>query len=319
MYYKLPSKQSGYCPTAMAVLEALRGMSLSNFERGYRHPIDIFITSIRDFLRNLDDLLDFVEIGRKDQLYLAGNKPNEWEKGLIRQLDHTFDSTVQFVDACRSIILCCFETTQEKQSTKAVRRFNTTVRPYTDRVATIVNSIKHSQRTLNLLYFHDIGVFIPGFYVEGVLGPDIVGPDPKVHPGSNTAISLYREIPALVCTSYFVSSVMANEVCTTAHVKPSANFKPPVDLEDLIMSIMRKTSLLPLEFFTDEVSKPLPLIRYVEKSGINKPQVEIEMPSTRFKARTPKSCRIDASWTTSSVAHTIKVPYMGKDYVAPAI
>ena len=159
---------------------------------------------------------------------------------------------------------------------------------------------------------------IPGFYVEGVLGPEVVGPDPQVHPGSNTAISLYREIPAIVCASYFVSSVMANEVCTAARVKPSANFMPPVGLEDLIMSVMRKTSLLPLEFFPDEVGKPLPLIRYVKKSGSNKPQVEIEMPSARFKARTPGHCQIDASWTISSVARTLKVPYMGKDYVATA-
>lgn len=240
MHYQLPTKLSGYLPKAMAVLESLRGHSLNHFERGYRHPIDIYSTAIQDLLNNLNDLLDIVEIGQKEQPYLPENKPNDWEKKLIRQLDHTADSIVQYFDSCRAIIHCCFGQEQKTQFTKAVRRFNTSVKPHTDRITTIVNFIKHKQRTLNLVYFHNPGMFIPGYYVEGILEPEIAGPDPIIHPGSNTAISLYREIPAFVCALYFVPAVMANEICATTNVKPAKNFKPTAQLEELALSVLKK-------------------------------------------------------------------------------
>ena len=294
MRYRLPKGKTQYLPQAMAILEALREMPLSHFGRGRRHPIDIYATVLRDVLSNLDDLLDLVEVGRQEQPYLPGNQPNNWSKKLIRQLDHAADSTVQFFDACRAIILCCFDINDERRFKKVVRRFNTTVRPHTDRISTIVNLVKHNQRTLNLVYFHNPGVFVPGYFVEGVLEPEVVGPDPIVHAGANTAISLYREIPSLVCAIYFVSACMANEVSAATGVRPAEEFEVSEKLEEALLSVLKKSSLLPLEFFPDEIKMPLPFIRYYLKTGETRPVIELEMPSSRRKPRAPENCRVTA-------------------------
>lgn len=316
MRYKLPKGKTQYLPQAMAVLEALREEPLSHFERGRRHPIDIYATALRDVLSNLDDLLDLVDVGRQEQPYLPGNQPNDWSKKLIRQLDHAADSTVQFFDACRAIILCCFENNDKRMFNKVVRGFNTTVKPHTDRISTIVNLVKHNQGTLNLVYFHSPGVFVPGYFVEGVLEPEVIGPDPTVHPGANTAISLYREIPSFVCAIYFVSECMAKEVSAVTRVKPAEEYEVSEKLEEALLSVLKKSSLLPPEFFPDEIKMPVPFIRYFQKPGETSPVIELEMSSSRRKPRAPENCQVTAVWTVSSVGRTFKAPYMGLDHGA---
>ena len=170
MEYRLPLKHSGYMPLAYALLAACMDESFSNHERKLHHPIDIYNISSREVWENLDDLLEEIDIIVEKQHYLPGSDAKNWKKNLIRQLDHTLDAIAQHVDSCRAIIKCCYPNEKNSKFSKPVRRFNSEVKPYFDHVCNIVNAVKHEQRSLQIIYFHNPGFFCTWFLCRGLYG-----------------------------------------------------------------------------------------------------------------------------------------------------
>ena len=314
MDYKLPIKRTGYNPIAKAQIRALSDASHFYFKQGQRHPLEIYNVSLREVWKNLSDLIDLVlEISDK-LLYLPTHDVRDWKLEVVRILDHTLDSIAQHIDSCRLIIHCCHEEKCKKIVDKSIRRFNKAIKPYTNHVCKIVNFIKHRQSIIRIIYFHDPGVFVPGYYIEGVVQEGVIGPDPEIHQDSNCAISFYRDIPVHVCNLYHVSSVLANELRRCTGLSPNEHNKPEA-IDDKQLEILKKTSLLPLMFFPDEILKPVPLIKYVSRNSESSPSVKIQFPAKYQKAKTvPPECRVTASSQVEETSRIIKMPYFGNNY-----
>jgi hypothetical protein len=99
--------------------------------------------------------------------------------------------------------------------------------------------------------------------------------------GGNTAISFSRDIPAQICNVFFVSSVLAQHVYEVTK-------RPPRDDKDRryndanLARVLKQISIMPMTFFPDEVSKPVPFIKYHEE-GNGGVRVLIEMPAKRAR------------------------------------
>lgn len=311
MKIKLPYKSTGFEPEVVAQLEALREAPLSHMQRRLHHPIDIYAIASHEVWDNLNDLLDMVNDITNKQLYLPGHGKGAWKKLLVRQLDHTLDALVQFLDSCRAIIKCCFIGDGESKHAKSIRRFNDAVRPFADRLCHIVNKIKHEQRTLQVIYFHNPGLFIPGYFVEGVIDVGVAGPEPALHHDSSSAFSLNRDLAIYVCTIYLASAALAQEVRQVTKLAPAAIGEYTGKHSGMIASVLKKVSLLPLDFFPDEIGMPVPLVRYKRDTASSDAMAELEFPASRQKPRIVNmKYRVATTWVPRSVARIFKMPYL---------
>lgn len=310
MKVKLPFKNTSFEPEVVAQLEALRDAPLSHLQRCLHHPIDIYAIASHEVWDNLNDLLDLLNEVSEKQLYLPSHEEETWKKLLVRQLDHTLDALVQFLDSCRAIIKCCFTGDNADKYTKSIRRFNDAIAPLADRLCHTVNKIKHEQRVLQVIYFHNPGVFIPGYFVEGIIDAGVAGPDPKLHKDSNSAFSLNRDLPIFVCAIYLASAVLAHEIRQATKLAPAALGERKGNRDSKITSVLKKVSLLPLDFFPDEISMPVPLVRYRAGSASAEAMADLEFPASRHKPKmVQEGCRATTTWTIRSVARTFKMPY----------
>jgi len=134
---------------------------------------------------------------------------------------------------------------------------------YRDRVGRIVNLIKHRAGRFRPVFMHWNEMGVPGYFIEGVLGDGVVGPDPRIHPGGNTAISLFRDARYHFVHMYLVGSALQRlitDVMGTSPVEPPSG-NPRAEPEFPIREVGRRLSLLPRIVFPDELHLPDPMIR----------------------------------------------------------
>lgn len=313
MHYDLKNTKGQLRPRATLVLDNLGNRPLYHSIRGLRHPLGIFNFTFGEVIAKTTKLLDLLENAAQTLPYLD-QKRNGWDQELLDATDHFLDAIMQHLDGFKSIIGCFFEDCGSKSAQKVLRSLSREIREYRDHVASIVNSIKHEQRRLSSIFFHNPGLFVVGYFVEGVLPNGAIGPDPKIHHGSNVAISYNRDLPFHFCNIYYTASVLAQHIHTICGVTPKEN-PSTSNSDEALEKVLKRVAVLPMIFFPDEIRKPVPLIRCNPKLGDDlRVEITLEMPSKRFKARSiPPGCQIRTTWHGDGVAQTFKVPYMGQD------
>lgn len=177
-----------------------------------------------------------------------------------------------------------------------------------------MNAIKHGQRNLRVLYFHAPHIFVPGFFAEGFIETGVAGPDPAIHHKGKVALSLNRELPLYVCGMFAASAALSQELLHATGVKPTKYFTPPDSTLEIILSVLKHASLLPLMYFPDEQLKPVPLVRYREVAGGGMPlKAELQYPYTQQKlVPLADGCQVSTTWRVQAMARTFQMPYLGK-------
>jgi hypothetical protein len=169
-------------PKAVAALRNLEGVQLYHSEQGMRHPLEIYATTFGDVMEQTISLIDLVNRASTELPYI-GDKNPDWQKPIAIATDQWLDAVIQHIDSCKSVLSCFFSQENTKARSKRISAFSKDIEPYRKQVATIVNLIKHKHRFLRIMYFHWVGGFVPGYFVEGVVEEGLMGPDPLVHEG----------------------------------------------------------------------------------------------------------------------------------------
>lgn len=311
MRYELKSDSGRLTPKAVNALANLGQMQLHHQKHGLRPPLAIFNVSFGEVISKLAVLLDHLE-NANQRLPHLDPKDNDWDKRLLDAQDHVLDAIMQHLDAYKSIICCFFEDKGSKPAQKALRSLNKDIRSYRDHIATIVNLIKHKQRRLSTIFFHEPGTYCLGYFVEGVLGDGAIGPDPEVHKKSNVAISFNRDLPFHICNLYLCGAALATSIYQITGLKPNTTTVAAYPVDELA-SVLKRISALPMLFFPDEVRKPNPIVSYVPGKQASAFRVILEMPSNRFKPRAvPPGCHIRISWHGDGVSQRFRLPYYGE-------
>ena len=311
MRYHINSCKEGIGPRAPAVLKSLPDVPLFHISYGLRHPSELYVQTFGEAVSHLSQLTDDVVSVDARGSYLP-RSGDPWENRIENALARTLHAIYQHLEACKSLLCCFFEDCEKKDARNIVRSFSRSIHAYRDHVAKMVNYLKHRHARLRIVYFHDVGLFLPGYYVEGVVEDGMVGPDPDIHEGSNVAISFYRDIPFDVVNLYHVSCAVAQAVYEIIKARPTSS-QEHVDRVGW-SELVRKTSLLPLLFFPDEVMKPVPFVRFHKSQETGCVDVILELPATRAKASTvPGRCQIRTTCQVGEVTRAFKLPYFGED------
>lgn len=278
-------------------------------QRGQRHPLGIFNLTFATVVHSFRLTLDELATAESEARYARPQNYN-WSDPLLNATDQLLDAIVQHLDSYSQIIATLFSDPHCAEAKRATSRVRRETKPYRDRVAKIVNAIKHNHRKLSVVHFHGPGLFFPGYFVEGVCAGGAIGPDPAIHPNSNTAISFNRDLPFHMVSLYFAASVLADAVHdiddAPMQITETSLTRPDKDLADVI----RRLSALPRTYFPDEARMSVPLVEYRQTPDSDEFKVVLEYPAHRAKARgVPAGCRIQVSWRGDGVSKTYKLPY----------
>lgn len=296
-------------PKAVAALRNLEGVPLFHHEQKMRHPLEIYLTTFSDILEKKLSLIELLNQASAELHYIGNAKPG-WDTKIVDTTDQWLRSVIQHIDSCRGILSSFYSTNETNRQTKRISAFSKDIEKYRKQVATIVNLIKHKQRFLRLVYFHWVGGFAPGYFVEGVVDVDVLGPDPLVHANANTAISYNRDIRFQIANLFSISDVLAQHVYEITKRPIFANSDKPFTDQNL-SKVIKKVSIMRLEFFPDEVKKPVPFVKYQDKER-GAIRVLIELPSKRGRPQAvPENSRIATTFRVGEITRTYKLPYFG--------
>ncbi len=298
-----------FIPKAIIALRNLEGIPLFHSEKSFRHPLESYSITFADVFQKTVTLIENLQSIDSDLAYL-GNKKQGWEEKLSSDTDNWLDSIIQHIDTCKGILSCFFSKDEEKKKNKCITLFSKEIEQYRKEVATIVNLIKHHQRFVRIIYFHWIGGFVPGYFIEGIFQEGVIGPDPLVHKRGNTAISFNRNLPLHICNILFISNILSQSIYEITKRSISIKNQEPYK-NDYLTKALKSLSLSKMIYFPDEIKKPVPYIRWHLKEN-NEIKILIEMPSKICKiSSVPDKCRIQIAMRFGEVYRTYKIPYFG--------
>lgn len=285
---------------AAIVLGALKKYKFYNTDFSLRHPLAIYNISISAVITSMSFLLDTVN--RLNSISARELQNEENNKALISATDQYLDSIMEHMDDCLNIIKSLYGQKNEKKYKKSCRVFNQHIKSFRDHIAKQVNHIKHSQARIRLIVFYNKSIYVPGYFIEGVLPDEVIGPHPVVHPGSNSAFSYSREIRHSLCGIFFISNYLANIIKAEMPIKAKGALDKNKELGELILKISGIGNV----FFPDEYKKPIPNIKITSST------ITIEYPCKRACLTAfPPQMKVKLGFMGDGVTKTFKMPHFG--------
>lgn len=260
MEFNVPNKDTGYLPTVFSLLKSLDDEHVYGHEHMLSHPADIFILTFRDAIECINRLAKVVNETTESVKF--GNKiKDDHLTEIRRQVFDLLFYTGNFVEGCQSIIKCLFKK-GDKNLTKAARTFKENVEDYTKHASQLINKVKHQHRRPRTFTFtrDDNDDIIIGYYLEGLVKKNTLGPDPELHKtykNNLTGFSLNRAIPYHLYNLYYVSACLEKIIKTHGRLGTISN----IEIND---NYFRETFLevekIPCMLLPDEMKKKLPVV-----------------------------------------------------------
>lgn len=295
-------------PAAACILHRCNPTKLFHESQMKRHPLAAYNVSTSAVMRRFGNVLDAIEaikFDRTSQLPI-----NAGEDGvLLEATDHLLDALMEHMEDCEKIVGSFFEDPTHKANKKKIEQYKKRVDPYRDFIGKLDNFIKHQQGRLRLITFYDSMRIFPGYYIEGLVEPGVVGPVPGIHPGGNSAFSYARDLRFHIASVFGVSRNLANFLTDLGVLLDPASL-PPNTLPTAVVgtwadTLKRIASLAPV-CYPDEVRKPFPGISFVGD------EVCIRFPDNSAERHSfPNGTRVISSFAGDGVTRTFKIPYFG--------
>lgn len=261
MKYELPTKSAGYFPEVLSLLSSIEDSCVFNEDRDLSHPADLFLLTFNDVIECAYRL--------SKRFNAEADRRQLHQKTEISELDdiridifNLIFYTSNFIEACQSIIKSLFPDSDNGNTfTKAVREFNENTKDYRSHASKIINQIKHQHRRIRPFSYAWNNNLIIGYFIEGLVGINTIGPEPKIHSkfnDLNTGFSLNRDIPYHLVNVYFASACLASIV--RKHAKINEVFPKVLDGEHLVRCF-REVEKMKVIFLPDEIKMKMPFVQ----------------------------------------------------------
>lgn len=231
-----------------------------------RHPFSIYSFSLFTIREKMDRLLDLI-VPLYAEPQALKNQYTKFDAEIRDATDSLLDALMEHFDDCENVLDCYLYKEPQKFKKKIIVLVKAKWKSYRDHVGKIVNRIKHQQRRVRTIVFYGANWGVPGYFIEGPQAGKIIGPDPLIHPGGETAFSFRRNLLyhlwGLYDTSRCLSIGLSMINKRFADVAPTST-TPEKGEEKWYKMICRVEALNPL-VFPDEVQKQNIIV--TKKSG----------------------------------------------------
>jgi hypothetical protein len=258
--YEYPKRDSGYFPEALSVLTNIHDSCLFHEEHNLSHPGDLFLLTFNDVIECAHRLAKITNIEAKRYSTTQSEGLSDIDSIRIEIFNLLFYSS-NFIESCQSIIKSLFKDgAKDKNFVRASREFLDNTKAYREHTSKIINLIKHQHRRVRPFTFSWDSHLIIGYFIEGLLAPTVLGPDPQVHKPFNklnTGISINKDIAYHVINAYYASACLTSVIKKYAKITNDATRKIP---GNHIAECLLELSNIPLLFLPDEFTKEIPVI-----------------------------------------------------------
>lgn len=228
---------------------------------------------------------------------------------MLQTCEQLLYSLFEQLDDCDNILKCCFPKGQQLAKNPHFREFKREIEPYRDSIGRIVNRMKHNQARLRSVVFYGDEWASPGYFVETVCSDGVIGPDPCIHPGGNTAFSYARDLRHHFAWLYVISRSLAKAVMAIMG-KPTRIIVESANEDDGIARIAARLSLLPRIVYPDEESKGYPAVVYGEKGKLREILLAL-LPPFLAPIPPPSKFTVSTSYYGDGISRSFRFPYMG--------
>ncbi|EHU4978470.1 hypothetical protein [Vibrio vulnificus] len=303
MKYKLPNTKGEYLPNLYEFLAGVDEEKLYYKEHGLLHPADIYLEVFDEVVRSGTTLLKALDEMNHDY---SKRKDDNFYSLILRFLF----SLSNYIDGCQSITKT-FYPKGSKLIGKVNRDFKSQCGTYIDYVNAKVNYIKHRHRKLATCLFQWEKEFIIAYYIAGIVGDDMIGPEPDLHEDPNCAISLNWDIPFHIFNIYFLSASLEATLRGELKIKNKTNNVSNSRSQEKYKDFLWMASSLTRNLLPDEIYKKQAIVKVSERGG-----VELSYPSrVQINNRTPHMMDITMTANIGITAQGFVLPYrVRKDY-----
>jgi hypothetical protein len=304
MRYELPNKSAGYLPEVFSLLKGLDDEHLYGHEHQLSHPSDIFLLTFGDAIACINRLTKSVtNVTRAAELGEA-LKDDQLSEIRHQVFDLLFYSG-NFVEGCLSIVKSLFPR-DDKKASKVSKDFRSNVKEYISHASQLINKVKHQHRRPRVFTFGFEDKIVVGYYLEGVVGKGVLGPDPELHKtfhGLRTGFSLNRAIPYHLANLYYVSACLSTVV--SAHGRSEATMDKLAD-DGWLRDALAEAAQVPCLLLPDELDKPLPTVTLKEDE-----RIVLELPGRKeILNRRPHNAQVHLEARVGVRDRGIAPPYM---------
>lgn len=303
MKYKLPNINGSYLPNLYEFLAGVDEEKLHYKDHGLLHPADIYVEVFDEVIRSGTVLLKALD----EMKYDYSKREDENFCSLI--LGFLF-SLSNYIDGCQSITKT-FYPKGSNHIAKVNRGFKNQCGTYIDYVNAKVNYIKHRHRKLATCLFQWEKEFIIAYYIAGIVGDGMIGPDPDLHKDPNCAISLNWDIPFHISNIYFMGASLEAILRDELKIKSKPNDLSKHRNQDKYKSFLLMASSLTRNLLPDEIYKKQAAIK-VLGSGCT----ELSYPSkVKINNNSPHAMNVRMTANIGITARGFVAPYsVIKDY-----
>lgn len=285
-----------------------------------RHPRSAYrkaLTSLSEKMLRVAVLLDASRL----QHFTVGCDMN----AMLTAYRELVTATSEYYDATHAILRALCSATKaikidsqylDRTSPAGWRAYREATRAYyIDHNGHIANALKHRGAHLDWIYFHSNKEFRPGFVLCDVLKGGVIGPDPAIHPGSNSALSFARELLLAVWWLYRSGELMAVPIRLISGTRGDSDHEGPrtatSDAFPNLEVMLGAVSQLRYDFLPNELRMPCPRVVF-QRTPM---RLTLEFPGFFPPRMQLKTLKIRSSMGGIDEEHlTYKMPYMGRDH-----
>lgn len=289
----------------------LRGIPQSrSYHDSYRlrHPSAIYHLSLERLVPRFNRVIeDFQSLA---VIFTRQSRPPE-DFTWLASVEPLLYAVLEHIEDCQNVLLCLFPDAKSAKRDNAFKHYNAEVKRYRKPLAKIVNAIKHGSRHLRPCIMYDSRRVVPGYFVEGMVAADVVGPDPDFHPHGDSAISLWRDRKRLFCTIFLVARKLQKAVeCICPGTEPRAleETRFPVSRDYFLLA--SELSMFPDLVFPNEIHDDVPFVKICE--GEQKSSLQIGYQRDVATVTSFSRWRMLVQWGGDGVNRTFKYPYAGQ-------
>ena len=195
-----------------------------------------------------------------------------------------------------------------------INDYQTQLSVYRNRLAAIVNKVKHNHARYCHVEATTVFGKIRGYYSEGVSIEGVIIPDLEIHPDANdehTAISYNKDIKNYLADFYIISNLMKNtfwKLVNHLHAIKLTNSSCIFEQDDRIIQLCEKVAAIPNRFFPDEYHTAPAQISINREKEI----LEIHKPAHKsFSKKFPQitNYKFKTSFSGDGVTRSWALPY----------
>jgi len=252
-----------------SILENIPDNILYHSEHTLRHPKAIYYLASTRLYESFEECLNLL------QNYDNSNN----QRTFFLAYKEVLDSLMSFIDDTYNILKCFYPASSvrkniifahkwvEQADKKTYNDYNSRITNYREKLAPIVNKIKHEHGRFRSIEFVTSIGNIYGYFIEGVESDGTVYPDKSIHKpykGFPTAISFNRDLKFHIINFFDVAhqlKVVISKFISKKHniTLPNATHNGSKDTQ--ILQICSMIANLPNLFFYDEYDKQIPEVK----------------------------------------------------------